>query len=184
MLAAVRIGAVHNFIFGGIGGGSVKERINDSESVILITADGGLRRGKAINYKKIVDEILPQCSTIKQTIVLKYNNAPIEMKQGRDTWYHDIMKKVDDNCPCETLDSEDMMFMLYTSGTTGKPKGLVHTTGGYLVEVNSTHRRVFDVKATDIYWCTADPGWITGHSFAVYGPMNRMTQFMYEGALD
>lgn len=185
MLAATRIGLVHNFIFGGIGGGSVKERINDSESVLLVTADGGLRRGKTINYKKTVDEILGDCPTIKHTLVLKYNGENINMKEGRDIWYHDAMSNVDDECPCVEMDSEDMMFLLYTSGTTGKPKGLMHTTAGYLVGVNSTYSLVFDAKPTDVYWCTADPGWITGHSFAVYGPMcNAMTQFMYEGALD
>lgn len=185
MLAATRIGVVHNFIFGGIGGASVKERINDSASSVLITADGGFRRGKTINYKKTVDSILNECPTIKHTIVLKYNQDDIQMKEGRDIWYHEAMAKVDSECPCESMDSEDMMFLLYTSGTTGKPKGLIHSTAGYLVGVNSTYSLVFDIKPTDVYWCTADPGWITGHSFAVYGPMcNAVTQFMYEGALD
>ena len=186
MLAAVRVGMVHNFIFGGIGGESVRIRINDSEAALLVTADGGMRRGKIINYKKVVDEILPDCPSIKSTLVFKYNNDKINMVSGRDFYWQDTVSKMSAHCPCVPMESEDMMFLLYTSGTTGKPKGIIHTTGGYLVGVNTSFKLVFDAKPeTDIYWCTADPGWITGHSYSVYGPMcNGMTQVMYDGSFD
>lgn len=186
MLAAVRVGMVHNFIFGGIGGESVRTRINDSEAVLLVTADGGMRRGKIINYKKVVDEILSECPSVKTTLVFKYNNEPINMVPGRDFYWQENVSKMLPHCPCTSVGSEDMMFLLYTSGTTGKPKGIIHTTGGYLTGVNTSFKLVFDAKPeTDVYWCTADPGWITGHSYSVYGPMcNGMTQVMYDGAFD
>ncbi len=185
MLACARIGAVHSVVFGGIGSGSLKEKIVDAEAKVLITSDGSYRKGKLICYKQIADEILPECLSIKNVIVLKNADNPIPLKSNRDRWYHELVSNASPSCPCEPMKSEDLLFILYTSGTTGKAKGILHTTGGYMVGVHNTFKWVFDIKPNDIYWCTADVGWITGHSYVVYGPMsNGVTQIIYDGSPD
>lgn len=185
MLACARIGAVHVVIFGGIGVDGVRDRLNDAEASFLITADGGLRRGQVIPYKKTVDEALLQVPTIKQVIVVRHAEIKCHLLEQRDYFYHDEIKKVSSSCPVEWLDSEDLLFILYTSGSTGKAKGIVHTVGGYLVGVHSTSAWVFNPKQEDIFWCTADIGWITGHSFLVYGPLSHgLTIVSYEGTPD
>lgn len=185
MLACTRIGAIHTVIFGGIGAKSVRDRIDDAEAKLLITADGSYRKGKIISYKSEVDKILDDCPSIEKVLVFQHTGADTDLKKGRDYWYHEIKGTVASFCPPEHMDAEDELFILYTSGTTGKPKGILHTTGGYLVGVHNTFKWVFDIKPEDIFWCTADIGWITGHSYVVYGPMsNAATQVIYEGALD
>lgn len=185
MLACARIGAPHSVVFGGFSSEALRDRINDAGAKILITADGGWRRGKVVPLKKNADAALMETPTIEKTIVVQRTNQEVKMKMGRDVWYHEVMANAPIGCPPEELDSEHMLFILYTSGTTGKPKGVVHTTGGYLVGTSTTHSMVFDVKDSDVYWCTADIGWVTGHSYVVYGPLaNGATSLMYEGAPD
>lgn len=185
MLACARIGAVHSVVFGGTGAGSLKEKINDAAAKILITADVSFRKGKQVPYKEVADTILPECPSVEKVIVLKRTEETAHMVAGRDLWYHELMAASSSDCPAVALESEDPLFVLYTSGSTGKPKGIMHTTAGYLLGAYSTFKWVFDYKPDDIYWCTADIGWITGHSYVVYGPMsNGVTQIVYEGAFD
>ena len=183
MLACARIGATHTIIFGGFSADALKDRINDCECVAVVTADGGWRRGAEVKLKPAVDEALKHTPTVTSCIVYKRTGTHINMQPGRDHWWHELIETVDDNCPAEELDSEHPLFILYTSGTTGKPKGILHTTGGYLTQVAMTSKLVFDLKDEDVYWCTADIGWVTGHSYVVYGPLaNGATSLMYEGA--
>ncbi len=188
MLACARIGAAHSVVFGGFSSESLRDRIIDAEAKVLITADGGFRRGRVVALKENADRAVAECPSLEKVVVVKRGaglEAPCEMKRGRDLWYHDVMKEENYDCPSEPMDSEDVLYILYTSGTTGKPKGVVHTTGGYLTHVYATTRLVFDLKEEDVYWCTADVGWVTGHSYIVYGPLaNGATVVMYEGAPD
>jgi acetyl-CoA synthetase len=186
MLACARIGAIHSVVFGGFSPDSLSDRINDSECKMLITADGGWRRGQIIPLKRDADTALEKCPSIESVVVVKRSAGdpfPCHIKEGRDHWYHRLMEEASPDCPAEEMDAEDMLYILYTSGTTGKPKGIVHTTGGYMVGAYTTSKYVFDLKEDDVYWCTADVGWVTGHSYIVYGPMaNGATCVMYEGA--
>ena len=183
MLACARIGATHSVIFGGFSADSVADRNNDAKSKIIITADGGWRRGKVVALKANVDSALAKSPSIEKCIVLNRCNTAVEMKAGRDIWWHDLMASASTDCPAEPLDSEHPLYILYTSGSTGKPKGVLHTTGGYMLGTSLTHKWVFDIKEEDVYWCTADVGWVTGHSYIVYGPLcNGSTVVMYEGA--
>ncbi|MSR03215.1 MAG: acetate--CoA ligase [Gemmatimonadetes bacterium] len=191
MLACTRIGAVHSVIFGGFSAESLRDRINDAEAVAVITSDGGYRRGQIVPLKRFTDQALAECPSIKHQIVVQrlagtaFQEAGATMKPGRDLWWHDLVREASAKCPPEPMDAEDLLFILYTSGTTGKPKGIVHTTGGYLTQVAATCRWVFDLKEDDVFWCTADIGWVTGHSYVVYGPLaNGATVMMYEGAPD
>ena len=171
MLACARIGAMHSVIFGGFSADAVADRNNDAKAKLVITADGGWRRGKVVPLKANVDAALEKSPTVEKCIVFNRCNTAVEMKAGRDLWWHDLMADASADCPAEPLDSEHPLFILYTSGTTGKPKGVLHTTGGYLLGASLTHKWVFDLKEDDIYWCTADVGWVTGHSYIVYGPL-------------
>ncbi|HEX4342265.1 MAG TPA: acetate--CoA ligase, partial [Verrucomicrobiae bacterium] len=191
MLACTRIGAVHSVVFGGFSAQSVADRIFDSQAKMVITADGGFRRGAVVPLKKNVDDALELkdaqgkslTKTIEHVIVLRRASNEIGFKPGRDLWWHEEIATVDANCPAEKMDSEAPLFILYTSGSTGKPKGILHTTAGYLLGAKMTHKYVFDIRDEDIYWCTADIGWVTGHSYVVYGPLaNGATSLMYEGA--
>ncbi|HXG09143.1 MAG TPA: acetate--CoA ligase [Gemmataceae bacterium] len=183
MLACARIGATHSVIFGGFSADAVADRNNDAKARLVITADGGWRRGKVVPLKQNVDQALARSPTVEKCIVFNRCNQPIEMKPGRDLWWHELMADASADCPAEPLDSEHPLYILYTSGSTGKPKGVLHTTAGYLLGVSLTHKWVFDLKEEDIYWCTADIGWVTGHSYIVYGPLaNGATTVMYEGA--
>ncbi len=188
MLACARIGAVHSVVFGGFSAEALRDRINDSQCALLITADGGFRRGQLVPLKQTSDEALEGTPSIQNVVVVKRQAGepfPVHIKEGRDHWYHRLMQDAPLECAPEPMDSEDMLYILYTSGTTGKPKGIVHTTGGYLVGTYATTRWVFDLQDTDVYWCTADIGWVTGHSYVVYGPLqNGATVVMYEGAPD
>ncbi len=183
MLACARIGATHTVIFGGFSADAIRDRVNDCGCKVIVTADGGYRRGKEIELKSIVDEAVENAPTIENVVVFKRTGSKVNFKIGRDYWWHELMEAVNDDCPAEELDSEHPLFILYTSGTTGKPKGILHTTGGYLTGTYITSKWIFDLKDEDTYWCTADIGWITGHSYVVYGPLaNGATVFMYEGA--
>ncbi len=183
MLACARVGVVHSVVFGGFSADAVADRNNDAQARLLITADGGWRRGKVIPLKQNADAALEKSPTVEKCIVFNRCNQPIEMHPGRDLWWHELMNNASSHCEAESLDSEHPLFILYTSGSTGKPKGVVHTTGGYMVGTAVTHRWVFDLKDNDTFWCTADIGWITGHSYVVYGPLaNGATVMLYEGA--
>jgi acetyl-CoA synthetase len=183
LLACARIGAIHSVIFGGFAANAIADRVNDSGCVAILTQDTSFRRGSEIQLKRTVDEALAACPTVKHTVVYRRTGSAVSMAEGRDHWWHDLMATAAPVCPAEPMDSEDQLYILYTSGTTGKPKGLVHTTGGYAVQTYLTSKYVFDLRDDDIYWCTADIGWVTGHSYVVYGPLqNGATVLMYEGA--
>ena len=185
MLACTRIGAPHSVIFGGFAPEAVRDRIHDAESRVVITADGGYRRGGIVPLKLNVDTALKECPGVTTVVVLKRTGQDVPMVSGRDIWWTDFVKDAPAHCPPEKMDAEDMLYLLYTSGSTGKPKGIQHTTGGYLTGVYATTNWVFDLKDTDVYWCTADIGWVTGHSYVVYGPLaNGATTVMYEGTPD
>jgi acetyl-CoA synthetase len=191
MLACARIGAAHSVVFGGFSAESLRDRINDAQATCLITADGGYRRGQVLPLKRFADQALAECPSIQNVVVVQRrpgspgDEAFAEMTEGRDHWWHRLLDRETRDCPPEPMDTEDVLFILYTSGTTGKPKGIVHTTGGYLTHVSATTRYVFDLKDDDVFWCTADVGWVTGHSYVVYGPLSLgATVLMYEGAPD
>jgi acetyl-CoA synthetase len=182
MLACVRIGAVHSIIFGGFSADSISGRVNDCESEYIITADEGVRGGKTIPLKYTTDEALESCPDVKKCIVVKRTGNYVSWNEDRDVWYHDLIKDVSKHCEPEEMNAEDPLFILYTSGSTGKPKGVLHTTGGYMVYASMTHQYIFNYKPKDIYWCTADIGWVTGHSYIIYGPLaNGATTIMFEG---
>ncbi|MBA2378918.1 MAG: acetate--CoA ligase [Blastocatellia bacterium] len=183
MLACARIGATHTVIFGGFSAEAIRDRVNDGECKLIVTADGGYRRGAEIRLKETVDNAVAGTPSVEHVVVLRRTGSKIRMEAGRDHWWHELMQTVSADCPAEELDSEHPLYILYTSGTTGKPKGILHTTGGYLTQAAYTTKIVFDLKDEDVYWCTADIGWVTGHSYVVYGPLaNGATVFMYEGA--
>ncbi len=185
MLACARIGAPHSVVFGGFSAESLRDRINDAEAKVLITADGAWRRGSIVPLKDHADEALKDCPTIEHVITVRRCGNEHAFQEGRDHWYHELVEAQSTECPPEEMEAEDPLYLLYTSGTTGKPKGIVHTTGGYLTQVASTHRLIFDIHDDDVFWCAADCGWVTGHSYIVYGPLaNHTTGIMYEGAPD
>ena len=183
MLACARIGAPHSVVFGGFSPDSLIGRINDSESKVVLTSDGGWRRGTIVPLKANVDEAVKQTPSVKKVVVLRRTGNDVLMQPGRDVWWHDAVKGQAAICDAEPMDAEDLLYILYTSGSTGKPKGIIHTTGGYMTGVYATFKWIFDIKESDVYWCTADVGWVTGHSYVVYGPLlNGATTVMYEGA--
>jgi acetyl-CoA synthetase len=183
MLACARIGAIHSVVFGGFSAEALADRLNDAEAKLVITADAGWRRGQQVELKNNVDEALKRAGSVEKCLIVRRTGAKIDFKKGRDIWWDELVSQQSPNCPAEQLDSEHPLYTLYTSGTTGKPKGVLHTTGGYLTHVLMTMKWVFDLKDEDIYWCTADIGWVTGHSYSVYGPLAAgATVVMYEGA--
>ncbi len=187
LLACARIGAPHSVVFGGFSSDSLRDRINDAEAKVLITGDGAWRRGSVVPLKETADVAVADCPTIESVLVLRRTGqADVPMEEGRDVWWHDLVPRQEPTCAPESMDAEDLLYLLYTSGTTAKPKGIMHTTGGYLTQVAFTHKYVFDLKPdSDVYWCAADVGWVTGHSYIVYGPlMNRATSVLYEGTPD
>jgi len=185
MLACARLGAPHSVVFGGFAASALRDRINDAEAKVLITGDGGYRRGQEVPLKKNAEEALEDCPTIEHVVTVKRTGSDHPFTEGRDVWYQDLIADQPAECPPEPMDAEDLLYILYTSGTTGKPKGIVHTTGGYMVGVSATHRYIFDIHEDDVYWCAADIGWVTGHSYIVYGPLaNHTTGIIYEGAPD
>ncbi|MCB1002592.1 MAG: AMP-binding protein, partial [Acidimicrobiales bacterium] len=186
MLACARIGAPHSVVFGGFSPDSLIDRINDAECHVVITADGGYRRGAASGLKVNVDAAVGATPSVRSVVVVQRTGQDVEMVEGRDHWYHDLMEGAPTDCPPEPMDAEDLLYLLYTSGTTAKPKGIMHTTGGYLTHVTFSHKYVFDLKPDeDVYWCAADIGWVTGHSYIVYGPLaNGATSVIYEGTPD
>lgn len=182
MLACARIGAIHSVVFAGFSPDSLADRIQDCESKYLITADEGLRGGKAVSLKSNADKAAEKCSYLKKIFVVKHTEAKVQWQEGRDFWYHELCAQTSGDFPCVEMDAEDPLFILYTSGSTNKPKGVLHTTGGYLVYASMTHHYVFDYHPNDVYWCAADIGWVTGHSYIVYGPLsNAVTQVIFEG---
>ncbi|HXF35674.1 MAG TPA: acetate--CoA ligase, partial [Actinomycetota bacterium] len=185
MLACARIGAPHSVVFGGFSAEALKDRINDAGAKVLITADGGYRRGQVVPLKANSDQALRETPSIEQVVVVRRTGEDVPFTEGRDHWYHELMEEASPDVPPEEMDAEDLLYLLYTSGTTGRPKGIAHTTGGYLTGVAATHRMIFDVREDDVYWCAADIGWVTGHSYIVYGPLaNHTTGILYEGAPD
>lgn len=185
MLACARLGAVHSVVFGGFSAEALRDRLNDAQAKVLITADGGYRRGNVVPLKENADRALAESPSVEKVVVVRRTGKPVPFTAGRDLWWDELVAGASASCPAEGHDAEDMLFILYTSGTTGKPKGVVHTTGGYLLGVHVTTKWVFDIKDTDVYWCTADIGWITGHSYVVYGPLScGATTLLYEGAPD
>src|SRR5881409_1794356 len=183
MLACARIGATHSVVFGGFSPEALRDRMNDAEASVLVTADGGWRRGAIVPLKANVEEALAGVPSIRSVVVVRRTGDPVPMAAGRDRWWHELVDTASADCPAVPLDSEHPLYILYTSGSTGKPKGVLHTTGGYLLGTSLTHRWVFDLREDDTYWCTADIGWVTGHSYIVYGPLaNGATTVMYEGA--
>jgi acetyl-CoA synthetase len=188
MLACARLGAPHTVVFGGFSADSLAGRMNDMGCEVLVTQDEAWRRGKRIGLKATADEALAAAPGVRNCLVVRRTGGDVPMTEGRDVWYHEASASVSDDpasCPCEAMDSEDLLFLMYTSGTTARPKGIVHTTGGYLVGVATTHHYIFDIKPDTVYWCAADIGWITGHSYIVYGPLcNGTTSVLYEGTPD
>jgi acetyl-CoA synthetase len=185
MLACARIGAPHSVVFGGFSAEALRDRINDAQAKVLVTADGGYRRGQVVPLKQNADEAVAQCQSIEHVVTVRRTGGQHGFTPGRDVWWHEVVEGQPNECEPEPMDSEDILYLLYTSGTTGKPKGIVHTTGGYLTGVSATHRMIFDIHDDDVYWCAADIGWVTGHSYIVYGPLaNHTTSIIYEGAPD
>jgi acetyl-CoA synthetase len=183
MLACARLGVTHSVIFGGFSANAIRDRVNDQGAKFIVTADGGWRRGAVVNLKANVDEALKDCPSVEKVVVFRRTGTECAFDGGRDHWWHELMEKASADCPAEPLDAEHPLYILYTSGSTGKPKGILHTTGGYMTQVTQTTRWVFDLREEDVYWCTADIGWVTGHSYVVYGPLsNGATVVMYEGA--
>ncbi len=185
MLACARIGAPHSVVFGGFSAEALRDRINDAEAKVLITVDGAWRRGQVVPLKDNADEAVRECPTIEHVVTVRRCGNDHAFVEGRDHWYHELIADQPPDCPPEEMGAEDLLYLLYTSGTTGKPKGIAHTTGGYLTQVAATHRMIFDIHEDDVFWCAADIGWVTGHSYIVYGPLaNHTTSIMYEGAPD
>jgi acetyl-CoA synthetase len=185
MLACARIGAAHSVVFGGFSAEALKDRINDAQAKVLITADGGYRRGQIVPLKDNADAALADCPSIEHVVTVRRTGGDHAFEAGRDLWYHELIAEQPTECPPEEMGAEDLLYLLYTSGTTGKPKGIAHTTGGYMTQVAATHRMIFDIQQDDVFWCAADIGWVTGHSYIVYGPLaNHTTGIIYEGAPD